>query len=127
MLNFIRNKEHNNYIRKYDSSLFNYYFIEDDSNIEIITDDNRNLKENKNIEFKYKQKASLYFKLTGDYDATAFSAYMNIEYFFYNYNNMEYNYVVKIKNSNTGIIIANPNSQEEAQKCFKLLSFSLEK
>lgn len=51
----------------------------------------------------------------------------NIEYVFYSYNNSEYNYVIKIKDSNTALLLANPNSQEEAKKCFELLSFSLEK
>lgn len=50
----------------------------------------------------------------------------NIEYVFYSYNNSEYNYVIKIKNSNTGILLGNPNSQEEAEKCFELLTFTLE-
>ena len=51
----------------------------------------------------------------------------NIEYVFYSYNNSEYDYVIKIKNSNTGILLGNQNSQEEAEKCFALLTFSLEK
>ena len=51
----------------------------------------------------------------------------NIEYVFYSYNNSEYNYVTKIKDSNTALLLGNPNSQEEAKKCFELLSFSLEK
>jgi len=51
----------------------------------------------------------------------------NIEYVFYSYNDSEYNYVIKVKNSNTGILLGNPNSQEEAKKCFELLTFSLEK
>ena len=49
----------------------------------------------------------------------------NIEYVFYSYNNSEYNYVIKVKNSNTGILLGNPNSQVEAKKCFELLTFSL--
>ena len=51
----------------------------------------------------------------------------NIEYVFYSYNNSEYNYVIKIKDSNTALLLGNPNSQEEAKICFELLSFSLEK
>ena len=51
----------------------------------------------------------------------------NIEYVFYSYNNSEYNYVIKVKGSNTGILLGNPNSQEEAEKCFELLTFSLGK
>ena len=42
----------------------------------------------------------------------------NIEYVFYSYNNSEYNYVIKIKDSNTALLLGNPNSQEEAKKCF---------
>lgn len=49
-----------------------------------------------------------------------------IEYVFYSYNDQEYNYIIKIKNSNTALLLGNPNSQEEAETCFKLLSFSLE-
>ena len=51
----------------------------------------------------------------------------NIEYVFYSYENLEYNYIIKIKNSDTALLLANPNSQEEAEKCFELLSFSVEK
>lgn len=51
----------------------------------------------------------------------------NIEYVFYSYNNSEYNYVIKIKNSNTALLLGNPNSEEEAKNCFDLLSFNLEK
>lgn len=51
----------------------------------------------------------------------------SIEYVFYSYNNSEYNYVIKIKDSDTALLLGNPNSQEEAKKCFELLSFSLEK
>ena len=51
----------------------------------------------------------------------------NIEYVFYSYNDSEWNYVVKVKNSNTALLIGNPNSKEEAEKCFSLLSFSLAK
>lgn len=50
-----------------------------------------------------------------------------IEYVFYSYENLEYNYIIKIKNSDTALLLANPNSQEEAEKCFELLSFSVEK
>ena len=51
----------------------------------------------------------------------------NIEYVFYSYNDSEYNYIIKVKNSNTGIILANQNSQDKAEKCFNLLTFKLEK
>ena len=51
----------------------------------------------------------------------------NIEYIFYSYNSSEYNYIIKVKDSKTGILLGNPHTQEEAEKCFKLLTFSLEK
>ena len=50
-----------------------------------------------------------------------------ISYTFYSYNDSEFNYVIKIDDSNTGILLGNPNSQEEAKKCFELLTFTLEK
>lgn len=50
-----------------------------------------------------------------------------ISYTFYSYNDSEFNYVIKIDDSNTGILLGNPNSQEEAKKCFELLIFTLEK
>lgn len=50
-----------------------------------------------------------------------------VSYTFYSYNDSEFNYVIKINDSNTGILLGNQNSQEEAEKCFKLLTFTLEK
>lgn len=50
-----------------------------------------------------------------------------ISYTFYSYNDSEFNYVIKVNDSNTGILLGNPNSQEEAEKCFELLTFTLEK
>lgn len=50
----------------------------------------------------------------------------NIEYVFYSVNDSEYDYVVKIKNSNTAVAIGNQHSQDEAEKCFELLTFSVE-
>lgn len=50
-----------------------------------------------------------------------------ITYTFYTYNNSEFNYVIKINNSNTGILLGNPNSQKEAEEIFEKLTFSLEK
>ena len=49
-----------------------------------------------------------------------------VEYLFYSYNNSEFNYILKIENSNTGILLGNPNSEEEAKLCFELLEFSKE-
>ncbi len=54
----------------------------------------------------------------------------NIDYIFYTVtseSHSEYNYIIKIKNSNTGLIIGNANSKEEAETCFKLLSFEVVK
>ena len=48
----------------------------------------------------------------------------NIDYVFYSYNNSEYNYIIKVKNSNTGILLGNDHSKQEAEKCFSLLTFS---
>lgn len=50
----------------------------------------------------------------------------NIEYVFYSVNDSEYDYVVSIKNSNTALLLGNQHSQSEAQKCFELLTFSVE-
>ena len=49
-----------------------------------------------------------------------------ITYTFYSYNNSEYNYIIKVDSSNTGIILGNPNSQVEAETIFNLLRFSVE-
>lgn len=51
----------------------------------------------------------------------------NFEYAFYSYNNKEYNYVIRVKNSNTAILLGNTNSKEEAIKCFELLNFEVVK
>lgn len=48
----------------------------------------------------------------------------DVEYTFWSYNSSEYNYVIKIKDSNTGVLLSNPNSQEEAEDCFNRLTFS---
>ena len=47
-----------------------------------------------------------------------------ITYTFYSYNDSEFNYIIKIDGSKTGILLGNPNSQAEAKKCFELLTFS---
>ena len=36
---------------------------------------------------------------------------------------LEWNYVIKVKNSNTGVLLENLNSKEEAETCFSLLTF----
>lgn len=48
------------------------------------------------------------------------------EYIFWCYNGSEYNYAVLIKESNTGIVIGNPISEESAKGCFDRLIISLE-
>ncbi len=48
-----------------------------------------------------------------------------ITYTFYSYKNTEFNYVIKVDGSNTGILLGNPNSQEEAMECFRRLSFKV--
>lgn len=49
-----------------------------------------------------------------------------VTYTFYSYNNSEYNYIIKVDGSNTGILLGNPNSQVEAETIFNLLTFSVE-
>lgn len=49
-----------------------------------------------------------------------------VTYVFYSYNNSEYNYIIKVDGSNTGILLGNPNSQVEAETIFNLLTFSVE-
>ena len=48
-----------------------------------------------------------------------------ITYTFYSYNDSEFNYIIKIDGSKTGILLGNPNSQAEAQECFDRLNFSI--
>lgn len=50
-----------------------------------------------------------------------------VTYTFYSYNDTEFNYIIKIDNSNTALLLGNPNSQNEAQTIFELLTFSAEK
>ena len=50
----------------------------------------------------------------------------DIEYLFYTYDNSEFNYIIKIKNSSVGIILGNNHSQDEAEEVFKRLSFKVE-
>lgn len=50
----------------------------------------------------------------------------NIEYMFYEYNNSEYNYIIKIKDSKTCFILANNISKESAQEIFERLRFEVE-
>ena len=47
-----------------------------------------------------------------------------ITYVFYNYNNQEFNYIIKIDNSSTAIILGNSVSESSAKEVFNRLSFS---
>lgn len=49
-----------------------------------------------------------------------------VEYIFYEYNDSEFNYIIKINNSNTAVILGNPISKESAEECFNRLTFSKE-
>ncbi|MBC8529796.1 hypothetical protein H8699_10185 [Christensenellaceae bacterium NSJ-44] len=46
-----------------------------------------------------------------------------IRYTFYAYGEAEFDHLILISGSETGILLANPNSQEEAQACFERLTF----
>lgn len=46
-----------------------------------------------------------------------------IRYTFYAYGDAEFDHLILISGSETGILLANPNSQEEAQACFERLTF----
>lgn len=48
------------------------------------------------------------------------------EYIFWCYNESEYNYAILIKDSNTGIVLGNPVSEESAAECFDRLTISVE-
>lgn len=46
------------------------------------------------------------------------------EYEFWVYDNSEYNYVIRIGGSNTGVLLGNIVSQESAQECFNRLTIT---
>ncbi len=50
-----------------------------------------------------------------------------IHYLFWNYNNEEYNFVISVDNSNTGLLLSDTVSEESARECFERLSFTLVK
>ncbi len=50
-----------------------------------------------------------------------------MSYTLYSYNDKEFNYVIKIDNSNTGVLLSNSISEESAKECFDKLTFSIEK
>ena len=49
-----------------------------------------------------------------------------LEYTFYSYNDSEYNYIIKISDSNTGLMLANNVSEESAKECFSRLTITKE-
>lgn len=48
-----------------------------------------------------------------------------VTYTFYSYDDSEFNYIIKVDGSKTGIILGNPNSKDEAKECFERLTFSV--
>lgn len=48
------------------------------------------------------------------------------DYVFWCYDGKEYNYVIKIAGSNTGMILGNPVSEETAKECFNRLTITKE-
>lgn len=46
------------------------------------------------------------------------------DYILYSYNNKNFNYVIRVGESNTGILLENINSKSEAEEVFNLLTFS---
>lgn len=49
-----------------------------------------------------------------------------VTYTFYTVNNLEFNYIIKINDSNTCVLLGNRNSQKEAEDVFNKLFFSKE-
>lgn len=49
------------------------------------------------------------------------------QYVFWSYNDSEYNIVILINGSNTGILLGNSISEESARECFERLTISLDK
>ena len=48
------------------------------------------------------------------------------QYVFWSYNDNEFNMVILINNSNTGILLGNPISENSAKECFERLTISLD-
>ena len=48
------------------------------------------------------------------------------DYIFWCYNNTEYNYVIYVKGSDTGVILSCPVSEDAAKACFDRLTITLE-
>lgn len=51
----------------------------------------------------------------------------DISYTFFSVNDKQFVYLIKVKDSNTGIFLENKNSKEEAKEIFDMLTFTLEK
>lgn len=49
-----------------------------------------------------------------------------VTYTFYSYNNEEFNYIIKVDNSNTGVLLGNDVSEQSAKEVFEKLTFSKE-
>lgn len=47
------------------------------------------------------------------------------EYIFYSVGGSEYNYVIKLKDSDTGILLGNKVSEDSAKECFERLEFEV--
>ncbi len=50
-----------------------------------------------------------------------------ITYLYFNYNNTEFDYIIKINDSNTGLLLSNSISEESAKEMFDRLSFEIVK
>lgn len=48
------------------------------------------------------------------------------EYIFYSYNDKEYNYVIKIEGTETGLVLDNNVSKSSAIECFEILKITEE-
>lgn len=66
--------------------------------------------------------------VAGDASATVIdeNSKNGVDYLFYRYDgdNTEYNYIIKVHDSNTGLLLGNIISQESAEKCFGHLAFT---
>ncbi len=67
-------------------------------------------------------------EVQNDEDATIIDKGENdeISYTFYSYNDEEFNYIIEIKDSDTGVLLGNPNSQKEAEEVFERLNFEID-
>lgn len=48
-------------------------------------------------------------------------------YIFWNYNDSEWNYLIWVADSNTGVLLGNPISEDSARECFDRLTLTVEK